>query len=121
MFASPLFPTADHSPCTPSASAPAECSAAPAVLKHFRANQGLLLAGAVAYYTLLSLVPLPRLGGDAVSLHSLPGLRLLVVTLVSGVIQRMGTRAIVLFGAPHSLDRLSSMLLNLLGVPANCS
>ena len=29
-----------------------------AVLKGFRANQGLLLAGAVAYYTLLSLVPL---------------------------------------------------------------
>jgi len=29
-----------------------------AVLKSFRANQGLLLAGAVAYYTLLSLIPL---------------------------------------------------------------
>jgi membrane protein len=29
-----------------------------AVIKQFRANQGLLLAGAVAYYTLLSLVPL---------------------------------------------------------------
>ena len=29
-----------------------------AVVKQFRANQGLLLAGAVAYYTLLSLVPL---------------------------------------------------------------
>ena len=29
-----------------------------AVLKQFRANQGLLLAGAVAYYALLSLVPL---------------------------------------------------------------
>ncbi|HEV8257749.1 MAG TPA: YihY/virulence factor BrkB family protein [Casimicrobiaceae bacterium] len=29
-----------------------------AVLKGFRANQGLLLAGAVAYYTLLSLIPL---------------------------------------------------------------
>ena len=28
------------------------------VLKAFRANQGLLLAGGVAYYTLLSLVPL---------------------------------------------------------------
>jgi uncharacterized BrkB/YihY/UPF0761 family membrane protein len=28
------------------------------VLKAFRANQGLLLAGAVAYYTLLSMVPL---------------------------------------------------------------
>ena len=29
-----------------------------AVIKQFRANQGLLLAGAVAYYTLLSLIPL---------------------------------------------------------------
>ena len=28
------------------------------VIRAFRANQGLLLAGAVAYYTLLSLVPL---------------------------------------------------------------
>ncbi len=28
------------------------------VLRHFRANQGMLLAGAVAYYTLLSLVPM---------------------------------------------------------------
>ena len=28
------------------------------VIKQFRANQGILLAGAVAYYTLLSLVPL---------------------------------------------------------------
>lgn len=30
------------------------------VLKGFRANQGLLLAGAVAYYSLLSIVPPPR-------------------------------------------------------------
>ena len=29
-----------------------------AVIKQFRANQGVLLAGAVAYYTLLSLIPL---------------------------------------------------------------
>lgn len=28
------------------------------VVRAFRANQGLLLAGAVAYYTLLSIVPL---------------------------------------------------------------
>ncbi len=28
------------------------------VLRAFRANQGLLLSGAVAYYTLLSIVPL---------------------------------------------------------------
>jgi membrane protein len=33
-----------------------------AVIKGFRANQGVLLAGAVAYYTLLSLVPLLILG-----------------------------------------------------------
>jgi len=31
-------------------------------LKGFQANQGLLLAGAVAYYTLLSLIPLLILG-----------------------------------------------------------
>ena len=34
-----------------------------AVIKQFRANQGVLLAGAVAYYTLLSLVPLLILKG----------------------------------------------------------
>ena len=28
------------------------------VLKGFRENQGLLLAGAVAYYTLLSIIPM---------------------------------------------------------------
>ena len=32
------------------------------VLRAFNANQGLLLAGAVAYYTLLSIVPLLILG-----------------------------------------------------------
>ena len=34
------------------------------VVAAFRANQGLLLAGAVAYYTLLSVVPLLILIGD---------------------------------------------------------
>ena len=38
-----------------------------AVLKGFRANQGVLLAGAVAYYTLLSLVPLLILAVMALS------------------------------------------------------
>src|SRR5919206_1351760 len=38
-----------------------------AVIKGFRANQGVLLAGAVAYYTLLSLVPLLILVAMALS------------------------------------------------------
>ena len=46
------------------------------VLKDFRANQGLLLAGAVAYYTLLSLVPLLILMLIALS-HLLDEARLL--------------------------------------------
>jgi len=37
------------------------------VLKAFRANQGLLLAGAVAYYALLSLVPMLILAVIALS------------------------------------------------------
>src|SRR5450830_1278883 len=37
------------------------------VLKGFRANQGLLLAGAVAYYSLLSIVPLLMLAVVALS------------------------------------------------------
>jgi uncharacterized BrkB/YihY/UPF0761 family membrane protein len=41
-----------------------------AVIKQFRANQGILLAGAVAYYTLLSLVPLLILILMALSLIS---------------------------------------------------
>jgi len=46
------------------------------VLKGFKANQGLLLAGAVAYYALLSLVPLIILIGIAVS-HFVPQEQLL--------------------------------------------
>jgi len=42
-------------------------------LKAFRANQGFLLAGAVAYYALLSLVPLLILAGIAVSHVMGPG------------------------------------------------
>ena len=47
------------------------------VLKGFRANQGLLLAGAVAYYTLLSLVPLLILVMIVLS-HAIDAERLLV-------------------------------------------
>ncbi len=47
-----------------------------AVFKQFRANQGILLAGAVAYYTLLSLVPLLILILMALS-HVVPEDRLL--------------------------------------------
>ena len=47
------------------------------VLKGFRANQGLLLAGAVAYYTLLSLIPLMILLLIALS-HVMAEARLLV-------------------------------------------
>src|SRR4029079_210394 len=48
-----------------------------AVMKQFRANQGVLLAGAVAYYTLLSLVPLLILILMALS-HIIPEDRLLL-------------------------------------------
>src|SRR4051812_49728384 len=47
-----------------------------AVITQFRANQGVLLAGAVAYYTLLSLVPLLILILMALS-HIIPEDRLL--------------------------------------------
>jgi uncharacterized BrkB/YihY/UPF0761 family membrane protein len=48
-----------------------------AVIKQFRANQGVPLAGAVAYYTLLSLVPLLILILMALS-HIVPEDRLLL-------------------------------------------
>jgi uncharacterized BrkB/YihY/UPF0761 family membrane protein len=48
-----------------------------AVITQFRANQGVLLAGAVAYYTLLSLVPLLILILMALS-HIVPEDRLLL-------------------------------------------
>src|SRR5438128_217322 len=48
-----------------------------AVARQFRANQGVLLAGAVAYYTLLSLIPLLILILMALS-HVVPEDRLLV-------------------------------------------
>jgi len=175
-----------------------------AVIKQFRANQGVLLAGAVAYYTLLSLVPLLIVVLLALS-HIVPedrllsmlreylefivpgqsnalvqelrtflahrevmgvfllvtmlffsalaftilenamsvifvhrvairrrhflvsalmpyifvlflGLGLLIITVVSGLLQGMGTRHINVFGQLHSLDRLSTFLLYTLGV-----
>src|SRR3979411_3236546 len=175
-----------------------------AVVKQFRANQGVLLAGAVAYYTLLSLVPLLILILMALS-HIVPedrlrltlseylefvvpgqsaalvdevrtflaqkqvvggilfvtmlffsalaftilenamsvifyhrvkikrrhfmvsaampyifmlflGAGLLIVTVLSGVLQSIGTRSITIFGHPRSLDQLSIFLLYLLGV-----
>jgi uncharacterized BrkB/YihY/UPF0761 family membrane protein len=48
-----------------------------AVARQFRANQGVLLAGAVAYYTLLSLIPLLILILMALS-HIVPENRLLL-------------------------------------------
>lgn len=175
-----------------------------AVAKQFRANQGVLLAGAVAYYTLLSLIPLLILILMALS-HVVPedrllltlgeylefvvpgqstalvdevrkflehrevvggillatmlffsalaftilenamsvifyhrvkikrrhfmvsaampylfilflGVGLLIVTVLSGVLQSIGTRSITIFGQPRSLDQLSIFLLYILGV-----
>ncbi|MEA2836447.1 MAG: hypothetical protein QOD89_997 [Bradyrhizobium sp.] len=175
-----------------------------AVVKQFRANQGVLLAGAVAYYTLLSLIPLLILILMALS-HVVPedrllltlgeylefivpgqstalvdevrkflehrevvggillvtmlffsalaftilenamsvifyhrvkikrrhfmvsaampylfilflGVGLLIVTVLSGVLQSIGTRSVTIFGQLHSLDQLSIVLLYLLGV-----
>src|ERR1700738_3319389 len=175
-----------------------------AVIKQFRANQGVLLAGAVAYYTLLSLVPLLILILMALS-HIVPedrllltlrdylefvvpgqsaalveevrtflaqkevvggilfvtmlffsalaftilenamsvifyhrvkikrrhflvsavmpylfilflGVGLLIVTVLSGVLQFVGTRSITILGQPHSLDRISIFLLYIVGV-----
>jgi YihY family inner membrane protein len=44
------------------------------------------------------------------------GLGLLIVTLVSGLLQFVGTRNITLLGQTHSLGQLSSLLLYLVGV-----
>ncbi|MEA2876694.1 MAG: hypothetical protein QOF14_1890 [Hyphomicrobiales bacterium] len=175
-----------------------------AVIKQFRSNQGVLLAGAVAYYTLLSLVPLLILVLMALShifaedrllqmlreylefvvpgqsnalveelriflvhrevvgsvllvtmlffsalaftvlenaisvifFHRVAikrrhflvsavmpylfilflGLGLLIVTLVSGLLQFVGTRNITILGQSHSLSQLSVVLLYLVGV-----
>src|SRR4051795_4062199 len=175
-----------------------------AVLKGFRANQGVLLAGAVAYYTLLSLVPLLILSLMALShlfsedqllltlreylefvvpgqssalvqelrtflahrevvggfllvtmlffsalaftvlenamsvifVHRVAikrrhflvsavmpylfvlvlGFGLLIVTLVSGVLQFVGTHSITILGRAHSLNQFSAVLLYGVGV-----
>ena len=174
------------------------------VIKQFRANQGVLLAGAVAYYTLLSLVPLLILILLALS-HVVPedrllltlseylefvvpgqstavveevrtflahkqaigsilfatmlffsalaftilenamsvifyhrvkikrrhflvsavmpylfilflGVGLLIVTVLSGILQFVGTRSIIILGQPRSLDLVSIFLLYVVGV-----
>ena len=41
---------------------------------------------------------------------------LLIVTLVSGALNQLGTRTVTILGQPHSLDLLSSRLLYLLGM-----
>lgn len=175
-----------------------------AVLKQFRANQGLLLAGAVAYYALLSLVPLlilvvlalTRVFEDAqvlaivgaslefvvpgqadalvgelrtflthreavgwlllvlmlffsslaftvlenamsvIFLHRVAVRRrhflvsavmpylfilslavgLLLVTIIAGALQQMGTRPVMIFGTPQVLEPVTSEVLYLLGV-----
>src|SRR6202158_2453441 len=175
-----------------------------ALVKQFRANQGVLLAGAVAYYTLLSLVPLLILilmalsnvvaedrllltlseylefvgPGQSIALvdevrtflaqkqvvggilfvtllffsalaftilenamsvifyhrvkikrrHFLVsaimpylfilflGIGLLIVTVLSGVLQFVGTRSIMILGQPRSLDQISIFLLYIVGV-----
>lgn len=175
-----------------------------AVLKQFRANQGLLLAGAVAYYTLLSLVPLlilvvlvlTRIFDEALVLNSIgtylefvvPGqsaalvgelrnflmhrelvgwlllalmlffsslaftvlenamsviffhrvrvrrrhfltsavmpylfilslaIGLMIITVVSGALSRLGTHAVVILGESRPLDEFSAKLLYLIGV-----
>ena len=174
------------------------------VIKQFRVNQGVLLAGAVAYYTLLSLVPLLILILLALS-HVIPedrllltlseylefvvpgqstavveevrtflahkqaigsilfvtmlffsalaftilenamsvifyhrvkikrrhflvsavmpylfilflGVGLLIVTVLSGILQFVGTRSIIILGQPRSLDQVSIFLLYVVGV-----
>ena len=175
-----------------------------AVLKQFRANQGLLLAGAVAYYALLSLVPLlilvvlalTHIFDEALVLNSIrtylefvvPGqsgalvgelrsflmhrelvgwlllalmlffstlaftvlenamsviffhrvavrrrhfltsavmpylfivslaVGLMIVTVVSGALSRLGTHAVVILGESRPLDEFSARLLYLVGV-----
>src|SRR3954447_18571882 len=44
------------------------------------------------------------------------GLGLLVTTIVSGMLQFVGTRNITVWGQAHSLDQLSAVLLYLVGV-----
>ena len=71
-----------------------------AVIKQFRANQGVLLAGGVAYYTLLSLIPLLILVLLALS-HVIDAERLLVTL-----------RAYLEFVVPGQADALVGALRN---------
>ena len=68
------------------------------VIKGFRANQGFLLAGAVAYYTLLSLVPMLAL--ILIVLSHLTDLQLLLDT----------TREYLSLVAPGQADNLTAQL-----------
>ena len=103
----------------PDMSAARQCMAHPRafawrVLCGFKANQGLLLAGAVAYYALLSIVPLLILSVIALS-HLIPEHELLatigrylawlvpsqsgaVVTELKGFLDHRDVVSIVLFG-----------------------
>src|SRR3954447_3587558 len=56
---------------------------------------------------------LPRLRGNALPVHFVSGLGLLIDTLVSGLLQFVGTRNITFLGQSHSLGQLSSILLYL--------
>src|SRR5205807_411929 len=102
------------------------------VLKQFKKNQGLLLAGAIAYYALLSVVPLTILVVIALShlvdqgllLTTLqryleilvPGLGALIVTLATGALQKIGQESVDLLGHDWSLKGVSGVLLYLLGL-----
>jgi membrane protein len=44
------------------------------------------------------------------------GIGLLVVTVLSGILQFVGTRSIMILGQPRSLDQLSIFLLYIVGV-----
>src|SRR5437868_671816 len=73
------------------------------VLKGFKENQGLLLAGAVAYYALLSVVPM---------------LILVVIALshVAGSIQGRSNDRVFFSGLVWSLHGVTGVLLYLLGL-----
>jgi YihY family inner membrane protein len=68
------------------------------VLRGFRANQGFLLAGAVAYYTLLSIVPMLAL--ILISLSQLVEVQLLLDT----------TREYLVLVAPGQADKLTAQV-----------
>lgn len=69
-----------------------------AVISGFRANQGFLLAGAVAYYTLLSIVPM--LAIILISLSQLVEVKLLLDT----------TREYLVLVAPGQADKLTAQV-----------